>query len=570
MEEESESESDPLGGPSAGGGPPLDDRILTVVRLARKDADGLRRVTPAHLSSELGLSVEDATRELCGLLAAVGSGAGFVFERVEMPTVGGDAPDGTNESAGNESEGKAAPPAATAMVFTFPDDFERLARRSRRSSDWKRRLSSSAAALVRALKVFTAFGLVISLAVLIVAAICVLVAALVAMARGGGNGHHRNGLMHRVRYLSLQLRSMLWLYAICGSAVDGNQDPFLREVAGDAALMLSLFCGNPMHPFFWFRVGGMRRRWARVRRGRGWGGVGLSSWSNGNGGGTWNEERRSSSSSAEQRGLLSMAVEFLFGPEGDEQQQQELEKWKFRAAIILALSSSTGGQGVALRDLLPYVDGPPVSAESASAVGETIRIVAYFNGRPVESAENGSGIDARFCFPEIVSEMDYQKVMALADSEFSPPIFESGRADLTTILYREESHDFGGTPSAEVPEYLHERPHVLTGMSREHFGRCVLLGILNLVGLVWVKSAVMPGGLLQLPTSFARGKRKKGGNPELAAAASWLVIRVLSILRFYAGFFLLLPILRLVVVLIRNHFVARRNDRRRAFVRANI
>ena len=103
---------------------------------------------------------------------------------------------------------------------------------------------------MKALKVFTAFGLVISLAVLIVAAICVLVAALIAMARGG-NGHHRNGLMHRVRYLFLQLRSILWLYAICGSAVDGNQDPFLREVAGDAALMLSLFCGNPMHPFFW-------------------------------------------------------------------------------------------------------------------------------------------------------------------------------------------------------------------------------------------------------------------------------------------------------------------------------
>ena len=267
-----------------------------------------------------------------------------------------------------------------------------------------------------------------------------------------------------------------------------------------------------------------------------------------------------------------MAVEFLFGPESDEQQQQQdLEKWKFRAAIILALSSSTGGQGVALRDLLPYVDGPPASAESASAVGETIRIVAYFNGRPVDSADDsGSGIDSRFCFPEIVSEMDYQKVVALADSEFSPPISGSSQADLTTILYREESHDFGGTPSAEVPEYLHERPHVLTKMSREHFGRCVMLGVLNLVGLLWVQGAVMPGGLLQLPTNFAKGKRRRGGNPELLAAASWLVFKVLSVLRFYAGFFLLLPAFRLVVILIRNHFVARRNERRRAFVRTNI
>ena len=84
------SESAPLGGPSSSssGGPPLDERILSVVRRAKKEADGsgLRRITPAHLSSELGLSVEDATRELCGLLAAVGSGAGFVFERPQLQT----------------------------------------------------------------------------------------------------------------------------------------------------------------------------------------------------------------------------------------------------------------------------------------------------------------------------------------------------------------------------------------------------------------------------------------------------------------------------------------------------
>ena len=245
--EPSESESDPLGPTAAGpGGPPLDERILSAVRLSKRDADGLRRVAPARLSSELGLSIEDATRELCGLLAAVGGTAGFAFERVGMPSSGG----GSDGNGADESAGTAGQAAATAMVFTFPDDFEGLARRSRRGTDLRRRLATLAGAAVRALKVFAAFGLVISLSVLIVAAICVLVAALVAMARGGG-GHHRSGLMGRVRYLALQLRSILWLYAICGSAVDGNQDPFMREVAGDAALALSLFCGNPMHPFFW-------------------------------------------------------------------------------------------------------------------------------------------------------------------------------------------------------------------------------------------------------------------------------------------------------------------------------
>ena len=90
--EPSESESDPLGPTAAGpGGPPLDERILSAVRLSKRDADGLRRVAPARLSSELGLSVEDATRELCGLLAAVGGTAGFAFERVGMPSSGGEA-----------------------------------------------------------------------------------------------------------------------------------------------------------------------------------------------------------------------------------------------------------------------------------------------------------------------------------------------------------------------------------------------------------------------------------------------------------------------------------------------
>ena len=42
---------------------------------------------------------------------------------------------GTNESAANCADKPG--PAATVMIFTFPDDFERLARKSRRSSDWK-------------------------------------------------------------------------------------------------------------------------------------------------------------------------------------------------------------------------------------------------------------------------------------------------------------------------------------------------------------------------------------------------------------------------------------------------
>jgi hypothetical protein len=38
--------------------------------------------------------------------------------------------------------------------------------------------------------------------------------------------------------------------------------------------MMMSVCTNPYHPFFWLRLGGMRRRWERTRISRGWGGGG--------------------------------------------------------------------------------------------------------------------------------------------------------------------------------------------------------------------------------------------------------------------------------------------------------
>ena len=617
---------------------PLDERILSIVRNAStttKNDDGRRRtvVRPALLASELGLSVEEATRELCGLLSAVGGGedgASFVFERVEMPSSsssggggGGDAVEGSAAAATM----MASAAAATTMAFTFPADFETRAKRYRRRSEWKHRLRTIAGGVVKAVKVFTAFGLIVSLAVLIVAAICLLVAAVIALARGGqgGGGNHRNHpLMHRLRYLFFQLRSILWLYAVCGSSIDSNADPFLRECAGDVAFAMSMFCGNPMHPFFWFRVGGMRRRWARARRTRGWGGGGNYGGSGGDGiammrRGTWgddddddgpsqrNNNRSFDSSGQEQRGLLSIAVEFLFGPNNDttapdgnddnnnSPPARELEKWKFRASIIMTLSAKSQNDGVSLRDLLPFVDNPPAAAEDPSAMREALRIVTYFNGRPIDvvgkEATSGSGggggasdvysgMDARFCFPEIVAEMDCQKLIALGSSEFAPPAFvnnENRSNNIASILYKEEEYDFGSSSNAsdDIPDYLYERPFVLTELSRQQFGRCATLGFLNFVGLIIVQSAVMPGGLLELPVDAGTvGGRprssRRSGSASLIALASVLVLKLLHVLRFYAGLFFMLPVLRLVIVLIRNYGVDKRNQRRLNFVRVEL
>ena len=69
--------------------PPLDERILELVRHVPSENDSrCHTVRPAHLASEIGLSDEDATRELCGLLSAVGGGndgASFIFEKLYVP-----------------------------------------------------------------------------------------------------------------------------------------------------------------------------------------------------------------------------------------------------------------------------------------------------------------------------------------------------------------------------------------------------------------------------------------------------------------------------------------------------
>ncbi|KAL7549970.1 hypothetical protein ACHAWF_013228 [Thalassiosira exigua] len=575
---------------------PLDERILAAVRGAPRggggdddDNNGGLTVRPAHLASELGLSVDDASRELCGLLAAVGGGEGgatFRFEAVGMP-------DATTTGT---AEGKATTTATTTtMAFYFPPDFEVRARRFRRRSDWKRRLRALTSACVKAVKVFTAFGLIISLAVLIVAAICLLVAAAVALARGGngGGGHHRNQLTHRLRYLFFQLRQLLWLYAICGSAVDGNQDPFLREVAGDLAFATSFLCGNPMHPFFWFRIGGMRRRWERVRRGRGWGGGSYDG--GGTDGtsvarrGTWGRDdddaadRSSFDSTDPRRGLLSVAVEFLFGPDDDDSisgeggtlpPRKELEKWKYRASIVVARSSSSPGEGVSLRELLPYADDPPRSAEDPAASREALRIATHFNGKPAGGGAGGadesvSAADARFCFPELVAEADCRRLLEdLGSSAFAPPTSDGvdGTA-VASILYKDDDEeryrDFGSSVVDDgdgIPGYLYERPRVLTELPRRQFGQCVLLGLLNLAGIVWVRNAVAPGGILELS-----GPR----SGPLAVFASTMARKLLDALRFYAGLFFVLPLVRLGIVLARNWRAEGRNGRRRDLARAN-
>jgi len=586
----------------------LDQRILKLVAKYPVNEANCHIIRPAYLASQLGLSLDDATSELCGLMSAVGGGedgASFVFERVEIPET----------SASSDTS-------TMTMVFTFPSDFQGRALSYRRKMNWYHRLVNVSAVIVKAVKIFTAFGLIFSLSVIIILGVCLLVAAVIAMARGGGrNQNHHQVLMHKLRFLLLQLRQILWLYAICGGG--GQDDPFMREIAGDLALMLSCCVGSPMNMWFLMRMGGRRRRGGglyELSQRRGWGSPNWRGWNSrsnhdtdedgvamirrGSWGDNQNTEEdrpiRSNSSSSfgshasqQQKGLLSVAVEFLFGPSDSDDNSTnngssyELEKWKHKAAVIMALSAASEGKGVSLRELLPYTDNPPASIDDASTLRETMKLITYFNGKPASSSSDPSGgIDAYFFFPEIMAETETnisdlsQKIMSLCSSDFAPPPNTASKSSIISLLYKNdddndsdfEEPDFE-LPESTVPKYLYERPKFLTHLSRRQFNQCLFLGLLNFIGIISVQAALMPGGTFDLSAmatdadlSGATTSRRRKQQFNLWIWLAPTILKLLKVLRFHSIIFFLLPFTRLLILAIQNYCIDRRNQRRSHFV----
>ena len=570
MEHEEASDNDqPPFDPSL---PPFDERVIAVVRAAPNHT-----LRPARLSSELGISVEDATAELCGLLRAVGGGEGgatFTFEEV-----GGDG--------GDDVDGGTAAKTAITMTFTFPPNFEARARRYKRTNDAKQTILSALDVAARALKVFVAFGLIISLAVLSVASIMAMVAALVALARGGGDGRQRSELMRKIRSLIFTLRQMLWCYAVFGPGLDSGHDPFLRQTAGDLWLVLSMFCGNPFSFGFWWRANMLNRR--RRRWGQGWGSRhyaydsasvgsddevvhlvsrGESGQQHDNNGRNGTNTVASTSADDEgYRGLLSVVVEFLFGPSPFPPGPTELERWKLRGAVIIALSSKASQQGVSLEELAPYSDNPPASLEDISSiVSEGLRVVSHFNGVPVLEGNDATTCSrsttsskARFIFPELMAEAS----MTTTANSFSHLYPDLSPFVWERMLYAKDSpHALGGNTNGSgnqrslsmrdgfnaCPDQLYEKYHVLTKLQSKQFGQCCLLGFLNFVGIFWLRQSIGRGGLLEI------------SNRALYVTADGIS----AVLYFYSKLFFALPLARLVVfVVCCNYcFVRRRNERR--------
>lgn len=501
----------------------LDKRVLDSIS---KCSD--YKIKPAKLASDVGLSIEDANAELCGLLQAVGPTASFQFETIK------------NEEAKD----------TVVMVFQFPSDFRSKAYAFRRKESVKAVLCNIASLLWKIVKVVIAFGLILSLAILLIGALCAMIAAIVAMSRGGNDRHHTQRLMRQMRSMSNLLRQLLWCYAIFGEGLDHGQDPFLREVAHTMALGLNVLMGTPGSIWWWIS---MRRFRERQQNQRGWGATrnreSVRSWSNDRI--SWRQQladirsERSQAYDENERGILSVAVEFLFGPTPIQSSPSEFQKWKMREVAIMSTATRSLGERVQLLDLLPYVDNPPNTKaffKDPSYCGSTecLDIITHFNGMPC------AVVDRDFIFPELMQQCgslqsSYEEFAPLEDSSDSHSFFF-----LSDDEYLNLGHDMS---PKELPQYLYESTLCLTKLSQRQFMQCCVLNVLNYIGILMLQSSVVKGGSLEIK------------NANLLNA----ILMLFHLLEFYAKLFFALPIGRGLYLSILNFQRRLRNQRRKFF-----
>ena len=533
-------------------------------------------VKPALLVQELGMSVNDASAELCALMSAVGSEASFSFETA---AAAGGGPKHNTTSA-------------PVMVFHFPPNVRNRLNRQQKQQDLKEVLITAAGVVWKLLKIVTALGLLLSLCIVSIAAVLTLIAALIAVSRDNRNAHGRNAILREIRNIIIALRQFAFLYVLWGPSSDENGDDsssMRYELAYDFWLLSSICCGNPLFFFYRASILNQRRQRGRYRS------FGRSlyrrnhrqanMWDEGeetgiegvrlirNGGNRWQEDGDGTGSvsddtSSEYKGLLSVCVEFLFGPTASPK-PSEAEKWKLRSALILQHASNTS---ISLEALSPYADLPPKSLDDTSSiVSQGMRVVSYFNGAPSPHASRGGGAPTKgttpspqFIFPELASEGAVSS-SSFGDWRQPPEDFEniSTKQWLLDILFVSPRHantlgsssrrrDASGSP---LPPFLYEHPVSFSKLTMTQFLKAFGLVMLNAIGVYWMYQACQPpNGML----------RELLGKPA-TATLEWTL---LPLLIFYAKLFVLLPVPRLIYILAQNYLRGQRNRRRQALAKA--
>jgi len=406
--------------------------------------------------------------------------------------------------------------------------------------------------VVKFVKILTAFGLILSLLIVSVAAILGLIAAIVALSRGG-HDRHRTALLSRAQTIFYSVRQLLWCYAMFGHNLEG-QDPFLQEIAYDLALVSSVCCGNPGSLWFWMNANRLQQRRYRMRRG--WVGPSRQETQGDEGvalvqRGVWGRgvdtDERDNIQSEDYRGLLSVAVEFLFGPNPFDPGPTEAEKSKLRAAVILDKYNQKAG--VSLKELSPYIDDPGTKGlNSPDVLSGCLAVVVHFHGIPEtnEDPKEVNNLEASFIFPELLAESSYITTYE------EKPSFDDG--SFQALLYKPSVHVMTRSQGGQVPTSLEERRYRLTGLESHQFIQCAVLGTLNLIGVVWLRQSLKTGGVL---AEFL------GDNTVVGFLGGFAKILV-----FYAFLFFALPVGRMVIVLVYNGYRERRNIARAEFALA--
>jgi hypothetical protein len=534
----------------------------TILELVERHHTSIR---PAMLVQELGISVNEASSILCSLMAAVGSEASFTFEHP------------TNDQTTTSSQHASVP----IMVFQFPPNVRTRLERQQKQQDLKEVLRTAAGILWKLLQILTALGLLLSLCIISIAAVLTLVAALVAVSRDRRNAHGRNTIIREIRNIIIALRQFAFLYVLWGPSENDHESSMRHELAYDFWLVSSICCGNPL--FFFYRASILNQRRHRGRY-RNWGrSFYRSQWDQGEESGIdgvrlirsnrWSEDDDTGSSSrsdstSEYKGLLSVCVEFLFGPTVSPR-PTEVEKWKLRSAVILEHcdSNNVNNTGaVTLKELSPYADHPPKSLDDTNSIqSQGMIMVSYFNGVPSQNASTSSknpdmNNGPQFIFPELASE----GIISSRTTDWKqPPNMEtlSLTKILKDVLFVSPAPPNGGrslrddaSSSSSLPPYLYEHPVSFTKLSMQQFLKALGLVLLNAIGVYWMNQSCQPNGML----SELLG-------PPTTATLQWTL---LPLLIFYAKLFVVLPLLRLAYILSQNYVRMQRNMRRRSLAEA--
>jgi hypothetical protein len=271
---------------------------------------------------------------------------------------------------------------------------------------------------------------------------------------------------------------------------------------------------------------------------------------------------------------LSIAVEYLFGPTPFQPGPTEVEKWKLRAAALvqlLAVNMSLDKIGVSLLELTPYLDYPPSSLDSDfdQIVTGGLQIVSHFNGVPAPSPTNTSTKSrpeahlARFYFPELASESRYATLYERPGGHDDDDNDDEG-GSWNSILCRDNStpetrrmtaKSLRDTESeSDIPIAITERRYKFTSLQTDHFLYCVFLGLLNLVGVIWLRASLEPNGVLYIEDG--------------TVGASMLKRGLMPVLSFYSVLFFVLPLGRLLVIIFLNRRRRVRNQQRKALALA--